>query len=174
MKKKREISIKNIKKRLNKINQREIPELNKKLVIYEKDMKFYKNSLNIIMSNLNKLKNKTPALTMLEINEQRHITDVLTTLRQNIVNVEDRLFTIKTEMIENLQIQIDEIQTLLKPYNYKNSDIVGKMIQNDYPVKPKKKLIVIVAFVTSFILSIFIVFFMQFISSFKEEEKIQK
>lgn len=35
---------------------------------------------------------------------------------------------------------------------------------------PKKKLIVIVTFVTGFILSIFLVFFMNFIKSFKEEK----
>jgi uncharacterized protein involved in exopolysaccharide biosynthesis len=43
-------------------------------------------------------------------------------------------------------------------FNYKNSEIVGQVITNDYPTKPKKKIIVAVAFIAGFILSIFLVF----------------
>jgi uncharacterized protein involved in exopolysaccharide biosynthesis len=48
--------------------------------------------------------------------------------------------------------------------------VVGEYIAKDYPIKPKKRLIVTVAFVTGFILSIFLVFFIEFIKGFKEEE----
>lgn len=49
---------------------------------------------------------------------------------------------------------------------------IGDIVINNTPINtPKKSLIVIVAFVTGFILSIFLVFFMQFISSMKKEEK---
>ncbi|MFA9373911.1 MAG: Wzz/FepE/Etk N-terminal domain-containing protein [Poseidonibacter sp.] len=44
-------------------------------------------------------------------------------------------------------------------------------INNNAINKPKKKLIVIVSFVTAFILSIFIVFFLEFISKMKEDDK---
>jgi uncharacterized protein involved in exopolysaccharide biosynthesis len=46
------------------------------------------------------------------------------------------------------------------PHNYKNSEIVGQLITSDYPIKPKKKPIVMVAFIAGFILSIFLVFIM--------------
>ena len=49
---------------------------------------------------------------------------------------------------------------------------VGKIKIEDTPInKPKKKLIVAVAFVTGFILSIFLVFFMEFIKGIREEKK---
>jgi len=48
---------------------------------------------------------------------------------------------------------------------------IGVIKVSNTPINtPKKKLIVIVAFVTGLILSIFIVFFMEFIRGFREEE----
>jgi LPS O-antigen subunit length determinant protein (WzzB/FepE family) len=49
---------------------------------------------------------------------------------------------------------------------------IGDIEISNTPVNiPKKKLIVIVTFITSFIFSIFLVFFMNFIKSFKEENQ---
>ena len=39
---------------------------------------------------------------------------------------------------------------------------------NDFPAKPKKSLIIGVAFVTGFILSIFMVFFIQFFQNIRK------
>lgn len=48
---------------------------------------------------------------------------------------------------------------------------IGNIVIDNNPInKPKKSLIVAVSFVTGFILSIFIVFFMQFINSIRKEE----
>ena len=85
------------------------------------------------------------------------------------MDTQDKKFILENQTLTQLQDQIEQIQTLLKPYNYTNSKIVGKVITNDYPVKPKKKLIVIVAFVTALILSIFLVFFIEFIKSIKKD-----
>lgn len=48
---------------------------------------------------------------------------------------------------------------------------IGDIIISNEPInKPKKSLIITVAFVTGFILSIFLVFFIEFVRSFKKEE----
>jgi uncharacterized protein involved in exopolysaccharide biosynthesis len=47
---------------------------------------------------------------------------------------------------------------------------VGAILTNDYPAKPKKKLIIIVAFITGLILSVFLVFVIEFFRGFKENE----
>ena len=48
---------------------------------------------------------------------------------------------------------------------------IGDIVIGNEPInKPKKSLIVVVAFVTGFIMSIFLVFFMQFISNMRKEE----
>ncbi len=47
---------------------------------------------------------------------------------------------------------------------------IGKIKIDDSPINtPKKKLIVVVAFITGLILSIFLVFFLDFISKMKED-----
>ncbi|MDD2640938.1 MAG: GNVR domain-containing protein, partial [Arcobacteraceae bacterium] len=51
-----------------------------------------------------------------------------------------------------------------------NSKVIGDIIANDYPIKPKKSLIIIVSFVTGVVLSIFIVL----LYNFFREEKIKK
>jgi uncharacterized protein involved in exopolysaccharide biosynthesis len=77
---------------------------------------------------------------------------------------------LETTAINDLEEQKGLVISMLLPYNYKNSEIIGKIITNDYPVKPKKKLIVIVAFITGFILSIFLVFFFNFIRDNNQEK----
>ena len=59
--------------------------------------------------------------------------------------------------------------------NLSNSKLVGDYIINDNPIKPKKSLVIVVSFVTSFIMSIFIVFILNFFNntnrvSLKEEK----
>jgi len=52
-------------------------------------------------------------------------------------------------------------------YNFNNSLIIGDINASKNPIKPKKKLIVAVAFIAGFILSIFLVFIM---NAFRKED----
>jgi LPS O-antigen subunit length determinant protein (WzzB/FepE family) len=79
---------------------------------------------------------------------------------QNSINILDR-------KIYSLSKQKELIDT---SHNYKNSEVIGQVITNDYPTKPKKKLIVVVAFIAGFILSIFLVFIMNAFR--KEDDKV--
>lgn len=81
------------------------------------------------------------------------------------------------ELIKNKLNKIKEFilarhETISKLYNIAiDTKQIGEIKISKEPInKPKKALIVTVAFVTGFILSIFLVFFMQFINSFKEEK----
>ena len=71
----------------------------------------------------------------------------------------------------NLTTKLNELSLQISSNNIKNTQIVGKIITNNYPIKPKKKLIVTVAFVTGLILSIFLVFFLEFIRNDEKEGK---
>jgi uncharacterized protein involved in exopolysaccharide biosynthesis len=68
-----------------------------------------------------------------------------------------------TEQLNSIEVKHNRLKTLLLLYNYKNTQIVNNILTEDKPVKPKKKLIVIVGFVAGFILSIFLVFMLEFI-----------
>ena len=87
------------------------------------------------------------------------------------MDMRDKKESLATTTINNLNEDKLLSSSLMLPHNYKNTHIVGEIITNDYPIKPKKKLIVTVAFVTGLILSIFLVFFLEFIG--KTEEKIK-
>jgi len=72
------------------------------------------------------------------------------------------------EIIFSIESKIEK----LKAINIKNLHYIGKVLIYDNPIKPKKKLIVIITFITSLILSIFIIFFIELIKSFKEEKNL--
>ena len=84
---------------------------------------------------------------------------------KDMINVE-----LGIESISKLINEKTELTLLLNDQNYNNSVIVGQIITNKKPVKPKKELIVIVAFIVGFILSIFLVFIMNTFR--KEEDKV--
>lgn len=131
--------------------------------------------IEFIKSNHEKLINdfKSSRKNQYEIitNQIKNKKELISNFNANNISTIEMLEVLKLkENIDTLTIKQNEINELLMDYNYKNSEVIGKIITNDYPIKPKKKLIVAVAFVTGFILSIFIVFFMQFIRSFKEEK----
>lgn len=92
--------------------------------------------------------------------------------KQNLIN--DEIETLKTKLNIDLEQKINDLQNQisfeeLKLVNNRavNSELVGNYIVKDNPIKPKKSLIVVVAFITGFILSIFMVF----IYNFVREEK---
>lgn len=69
-----------------------------------------------------------------------------------------------------LNEQIDKLNYNITEQNIRNNEVVGGFIIKDYPIKPKKKLIIIVAFVTGLVLSIFMVFLLNFFRDEKTKE----
>ena len=67
--------------------------------------------------------------------------------------------------------EIEELKYNKSEQNIQNSKVIGEFVIKDYPLKPKRVLIVIVAFITGFMLSIFLAFFLEFITSAKREEE---
>ena len=117
--------------------------------------------------------------------EKRNIEDRINILeleKINLLNLKDELLlnTIPNLKRDKNNIIVSELETLyeekklldnsMKSDNYKNTQIVGKIIVNDYAIKPKKTLIVIVSFITGLILSIILVFFINFIHGIKEDK----
>ena len=96
---------------------------------------------------------------------------MLITLRDSLEEFENKKDTIEMVEITKLEEELNTLKSLMKPYNYKNTEVIGNIILNDYAVKPKKTLIVIVAFVTGLILSVFLVFFLEFIRGIRKEDE---
>ena len=68
-----------------------------------------------------------------------------------------------------LKNSVNNIELSMSPLRIHKTVIVGNIEELDKPVKPKKKLIVIVSFITGLMLSIFLAFFLEFIQSERKE-----
>jgi LPS O-antigen subunit length determinant protein (WzzB/FepE family) len=167
----RELEIKNLDAKIENIKNKDTAFLQEKIDLQEKNIKEYNEQLNSINKNLKDIENLNPSLAALKLMEKRDLSNFVMDLNLQLVDLKNKKDELGTNMINSLLEKKNTLTTMLLPHNYKNTEIVGKIIINDYPVKPKKKLIVIFAFVTGFILSIFLVFFMNFIKSFKEEKE---
>lgn len=169
-------------------NDTQLPSVAKKISTIQLDLNNSIKRKGEAMKNLVSLKNDAAlaALRLAQIqgleykisaNELKLID--LNTNKQNIIKtVLPDLLLKKDKLIKIDLIELAEKHSLTKlsmePYNYHNTTLVGKIIINDTPVKPKKKLIVIVAFITGLMLSIFLAFFLEFISSARKENEIKR
>ncbi|RBQ32377.1 hypothetical protein CRU92_01325 [Arcobacter sp. FW59] len=123
-----------------------------------------------------KLKYKLENITTIQIkdleNKKKNISNVnikdlqnkkLNVSNETIRKLEDRINIEFQTKITQLNEKIDTLNFKKSEQNLSNSKLVGNYIVNDYPIKPKKNLVLAVSFVTGFILSIFLVFIFNFI-----------
>ena len=170
VKKRREFQIDNIEIKINAIRNNEVKLLNEKIMLQEKTINNSKNELEEIEKNLKKIRTINPTLAALLLMEKRNLSNITLKRTNELMDLRNNKDKLLTSTLANLEEEKSLYQSLLLPHNYKNSQIIGEIITSEYPIKPKKKLIVIVSFITGFILSIFIVFFMNFVNSLRKEE----
>ena len=71
--------------------------------------------------------------------------------------------------ISHLQNKKNDLLFSISSSNIKRTVVIGKMAISEQAIKPNKKLIITVAFITGVILSLFFIFFLEFIQGKKEE-----
>jgi LPS O-antigen subunit length determinant protein (WzzB/FepE family) len=139
----------------------------KKNVMYQ--IKSYQKGLNNIINNQKRLKltikiQKEKAQKLSKTNPTLSAIYMVEILKQ-----QDKLSNLKRDSFE-LQNKIILNQQKLLPINIKPTKVVRTIVYENH-VKPKRALIIIVAFITSFILAIFLVFFIEFIRGERDEPK---
>jgi len=72
--------------------------------------------------------------------------------------------------ISELKAKEQELELSITPFMIKPTHIVGEIETLENPIKPKKKLIVIVAFISGLMLSVFLAFFLEFIGNIRKDE----
>lgn len=165
-----ETKAKQVEGKISLLKDKTLPTLQEKIDRYTKDLTLYELNFLDIQSNLKKIKDSNPTLAALQINEQRYLSDIIVKLKDSLEVFENEKNNIEVIELEKLNEELKTLQVLMEPHNYKNTEIVGSVMTNDYPVKPKKSLIVTVAFVTGFIMSIFFIFFLEFIRNEKKHQ----
>ena len=170
VKKQKELELKNIDLQISDIKSRTVTLIDKKIDNNIKNLENLQEQLKFVDENLKKIDSLNPSLAALKLMEKKDITSLINTLTIQNFDLETKKDELLTTTLYKLQENKKIVELLLLPHNYKNTQIVGEIMTNDFPAKPKKSLIIAVAFVTGFILSIFLVFFLNFIKATKEEK----
>ena len=173
IKKNRELEINNITKQIENIKTKELAFLDEEISLTKINFDKYREDLNEIKEEIKLQKKSNPTFVALSLIEKRDLDTQIRIVEKNILKLKVQKNRLLTTGVNKLVERKNKLESMLQPYNYKNSEIVGKIITNDYPIKPKKKFIVVVAFVTGLILSIFLVFFMEFIQNIKRKEEVK-
>ncbi len=168
-KKQRELELKNIDLQISDIKSKSVALIDKKLEIGTKTLENLQEQLKLVDENLKKIDTLNPSLAALKLMEKKDITTAISELTVKNFELEEKKDVLLTTSLYKLEENKKIVETILLPHNYKNTQIVGEIMTNDFPAKPKKSLIVAVAFVTGFILSIFLVFVIQFIQGIRKE-----
>jgi LPS O-antigen subunit length determinant protein (WzzB/FepE family) len=163
VKKQKEMELRNIDLQISDIKSRTVALIDKKLENNVKNLENLQEQLKFVDENLKKIDSLNPSLAALKLMEKKDITNSINTLTIQNFDLESKKDELLTTSLYTLQENKKIIELYLLPHNYKNTQIVGEIMTNDFPTKPKKSLIVAVAFVTGFILSIFLVFLINFI-----------
>ena len=163
VKKQKEMELRNIDLQIADIKSKSVALIDKKIENNIKNLKSLEEQLKQVDENLKKIDSLNPSLAALKLMEKRDITNSINTITIQNFELESKKDELLTTTLYKLEESKKIIELSLLPHNYKNTQIVGEIMTNDFPTKPKKKLIVAVAFVTGFIISIFLVFLFNFI-----------
>ncbi|WP_419765671.1 MAG: Wzz/FepE/Etk N-terminal domain-containing protein [Arcobacter sp.] len=153
-----------------------------------KSISLIRGTENLIKIDLNASENQNGVDNLKKITSNiikghtKEINNYVTLIKQNIKKLQQQKLELENSKNKfdgsmaikfDLTSKIDNLNLEISSYNIKQTELLGDIITNEYPIKPKKKLIVTVAFVTGFILSIFLVFFIEFIKGIRKEKKIK-
>ena len=163
VKKQKEMELRNIDLQISDIKSKSVDLIDKKIENNIKNLKSLEEQLKQIDENLKKIDTLNPSLAALKLMEKRDITNSINTITIQNFELESKKDELLTTTLYKLEESKQIAESLLLSHNYKNTQIVGEIMTNDFPTKPKKILIVAVAFVTGFIISIFLVFLFNFI-----------
>ena len=173
----------------------ELVSLERKIKLHTEKLKEYTQAINdlykkgeeeasrttssIQMANYQSLiLNSQDRIETLELSREKILNKTIINLQQERDNINNKTIkkleyqakvTLGNEK-EKYREEIVKLKNGISKQNLSNSRVVGEYIIQDHPVKPKKLLIVIVAFITGLMLSVFLAFFLEFLQGTKEEE----
>ena len=97
--------------------------------------------------------NRLDRLVSVELENMQAEKDIL--VNDKLPSLQRESVNLQTEELNKLLDQRSLVELALKPYNYQNTQIVSDIVISNNPVKPKKTIIIAVAFLSSLMLSVF-------------------
>ena len=152
--------IMNTEKEIIFLKNEKINMLTQKIELNKASLEKYLNEINSLnkssINSTDKISSMIVSVQM--VNYQNLIENIQNTIKSSSLEIEQILST----TIPKLEQQKEILKVKISEQNLTNSRLVGNFITSEYPAKPKKSLIILIGFITGFILSIFIVLIMQF------------
>jgi LPS O-antigen subunit length determinant protein (WzzB/FepE family) len=152
------LELENLKNKIESISDIERNLLKEQINKYKIILLKLAEDEGFIQQNIEKIEDTNPVLALVKHGGKKALSvdafntrTLLTRLQTNEVDLRT------TKLYEKLEEKII-VELLLESYNLRNTQIVGKIITNDYPIRPMRKLIIILSFIASLIFSIFIIF----------------
>ena len=170
VKEKNDLEIKNINFLISNIQNDKIVNIEKKIDLYNKNIINLEEQMKSVIETLKNMNTLDYSITALKLMEKRDISNEIIVNKSKLYDFIEQKENITNIDLNKLLERKKLLETLSLPHNFKNTEVVGNILTDDNPIKPKKALIVVVAFVTGFILAIFMVFIMQFVSSMRKEK----
>jgi len=168
-----------ISDKINYIKKVKLPALDQKISTVKADIENSEHQKEEALKNLTSLNNDA-ALAALRLAQIQGLEYKISANEMQLINLNSEKQQILTTILPNLKRQLEELKNIslaklqeerkliklsMQPHNYHNTEVVGNIIQQNKPVKPKKLLIVIIALITGVILSVFLAFFLEFLES---------
>ena len=120
----------------------QIPRLDKQITNLEQYTTLEKDKTNT--------QDKLIEATLKDMQAERDIST-----NDKLLSLQKELLNLQTEELNKLLDKKSHIEFILKPDNYQNTHVVSNVIISNKPVKPKKIIIVAIAFLSSLMLSTF-------------------
>ncbi len=140
--------------------KKELASINSRIDIYSDKIKKYEQNIKIINKKRVHNEAQKTLFALEELNNQRLIQ-----------SLQDKIEALQLQKQEIRNIQLKRVKLeMTEPYT-RNTKVLGTIEVSEDPVAPNKKLIIVVAFVTGIILSVFLIFLKEFIKGFKDYTK---
>ena len=158
--------ISNIENEINFLKNEKMKMLTDKVESSKANLEKYNQEINSLYKSNTNANDKISSMivSVQMVNYQNLIENAQNVLKASSLEIEQIL----KDTIPKLDQKKEIAEFKISEQNLTNTRLVGDYITSEYPAKPKKVLIIVVAFVTGFVLSIFAVFFMQFVSSVRK------
>ena len=165
----RKLAKNKIQELINSLINTQEENINTYIILQEKNIKLLENDINVTTNSIQAIVKKNmeydkrlfsiekdnPALAGIYAIELSKMQSDLNSLRKRL----SKLSTDRNNLIFSISDNV-----------IKHTKIIGKIETANFAIKPKKKLIVIVSFITGLIFSMILVFLINFIQGTKEEK----
>lgn len=171
VKEKNEFQLKNISLSIKNIEEDKLVNIEKKIELYQQNILNLEEQMVSVTETLKNINKLDPAISALKLMEKRDISNAIILNKSNLYDLIEKKENLVSIEINKLLDRKKILETLSFPHNLKNSEVVGSILVNENPVKPKKSIIVVICFIIGFILSILLVFFIQIFYNIRKEER---